>query len=272
MIGQSSKVNEESEQTKRGESTNDDQVTFVYLADGSRHSIGITVEGIAYSWGRSNALGQLGRSTTNTTPNKVPGQVTSLLPNKAYKAYVSQGSSADSGHSAVLDKSGVLWMAGCDRWQQLGLGSSKAGSTGYTWKGGKMWQEKFIKSIHITDLMSERQEANENISILDVALGGDHTLVLASNRRDVYAFGKGGDGQLGLIGKPFVSAPVQSKILSEPGIAAVCAFKACSITLDEHGSVKQQVGKCRSASEGLLKCVARAKRDGLIVNEELSKS
>jgi alpha-tubulin suppressor-like RCC1 family protein len=236
--------------------------SFVYLVNGTRHSIGITAEGVAYSWGRSNALGQLGRNTKSS--NKVPGPVTSL-PTKARKAYVSEGCTSDSGHSAILDETGMLWMAGCDRWQQLGLGSSKAGSSGYTWKDGKLWQERFVPSIHVIDLMKEKQqEQRTTITIRDLALGGDHTLVLASNQRDVYAFGKGGDGQLGLVGKRFVSSPIRSTVLSEAGVAAVCAVKACSMTLDDRGRVKKQVGKCRSVTEGLSKCIARAKWDGLI--------
>ena len=115
------------------------------------------------------------------------------------------------------------------------------------------------------------------MSIRDVALGGDHTIVLASNQRDVYAFGKGGDGQLGLVGKPYVMAPVKSKNLSE-GIhrskkkdasvllSAICAIQNCSVTLDMAGNVRRQAGKCRTTvvAEGIQECIVRAKQAGLI--------
>lgn len=251
------------EKSKEDTNTKEKNKTnFVHLADGTRHSIGITSEGYAISWGRSNALGQLGRQTTTSSSSaKLPGRV--QLPVKASKAFTSEGCTADSGHSAILDENGMLWMAGCDRWQQLGLGSSKGGSSGYTWKDGKLWQETFIESIHVIDLMKEQDPSS---TIRDVALGGDHTLILSSNQRDVYAFGKGGDGQLGLVGKPFVSAPIKSKTLSESGVAALCAIKACSMTLDDGGRVKSKAGKCRSnvVEEGLAKCRARAQRNGLI--------
>lgn len=42
------------------------------------------------------------------------------------------GGTKDSGHTALVDEDGGLWMAGCDRWQQLGLGSSFTGAAGYT--------------------------------------------------------------------------------------------------------------------------------------------
>eukprot|EP00980_Cylindrotheca_fusiformis_P004758 scaffold1016_cov105-Cylindrotheca_fusiformis.AAC.4 len=128
-------------------------------------------------------------------------------------------------------------MAGCDRWQQLGLGSAKGGTTGYTWKGGKIWQEQFVESRHVTDLMMKNTTTTTTAKIRDVALGGDHTLVLGDDGI-VYAFGKGGDGQLGLVGKPFVSAPVKSTKLSSSEMvaaAAVCAVQACSATIDVAG-------------------------------------
>ena len=97
-------------------------------------------------------------------------------------------------------------------------------------------------------------------------MGGDHTLVLASNQRDVYAFGKGGEGQLGLVGKPFVSSHVRSTVLSKPGTSAVCSIEACSITLNETGEMHAQAGNCRKTLSQVLKaCQTRAAKDGLII-------
>lgn len=166
-------------------------------------------------------------------------------------------------------------MAGCDRWQQLGLGSANGGSSGYTWIDGKLWQDRFVLSHSVSDLMIKKKDRNEaslvGDSIRDVALGGDHTLILASNQRDVYGFGKGGDGQMGLVGKPYVSAPVKSKTLSEVYdggvlLSAVCAIQKCSATLDAAGTVRRRTGKCRTAvvEEGIQECIARAKEAGLI--------
>jgi len=282
--------------------------SFVSLAEGARHSIGVTVNGIAYSWGKSNSLGQLGRISSkkqhdsNHTPGIAPAKtpapvdiqpISSVASPAIEKAFVSQGSPSDSGHSALLAASGTqLFMAGCDRWQQLGLGSAKGGSSGYTWADGKLWQTQFVPSRHVWELM---QQHSPSSFIRDVALGGDHTMILSSNQRDVYTFGKGAEGQLGLTSKPYVSAPVKSPQLSstsasDPKIAAVCAVDACSMTLDRHGQIQRHAGKCpirhsnnnnnptlteskssRGATQAavllemaLSQCVARAKRDGLM--------
>jgi alpha-tubulin suppressor-like RCC1 family protein len=238
---------------------------FSNITHGLRHSVGITAEGMAYTWGRTNALGQLGRVTTDRSSVKTPSRV-DIKSAKAVKAYV--GGSSESGHTAILDAHGTLWMAGCDRWQQLGLGSSTGGSSGYTWQDGKLWQEQFLATPHLTEFLNEHGTK----SIRDVALGGDHTVVLSSNQRDVYMFGKGGDGQLGLVGKPFVSGFVRSTVLSsssrEKQIAAVCAVKACSMTVDESGNLLNKAGKCRRSNkemvDGLESCLARAAETGLL--------
>eukprot|EP00550_Attheya_septentrionalis_P008833 CAMPEP_0198297404 /NCGR_PEP_ID=MMETSP1449-20131203/36797_1 /TAXON_ID=420275 /ORGANISM="Attheya septentrionalis, Strain CCMP2084" /LENGTH=308 /DNA_ID=CAMNT_0043998323 /DNA_START=192 /DNA_END=1118 /DNA_ORIENTATION=- len=279
--------------------------------DGAGHSIGITSEGWVYTWGRTNGLGQLGRpgkartrlaaqfadpnqdnDDSKTTKNHNSNNTTRRnVKVKATRAFA--GGTSDAGHSAVIDSDGHVWLTGCDRWQQLGLGSSSAGASGYTWKNGALWQERFQKNRFLPDLMRrhacDSTDNNSNIStdedgthntnlIRDMALGGDHTLVLSSNQRDVFAFGNGGDGQLGLkTGKPFVSCPVRSPHLSSSNkasdtntgpIAAVCAIRHCSLTLDQHGNVLKQAGKCRrltdSFAQALASCQDRAEREGLI--------
>ncbi|CAJ1945938.1 unnamed protein product [Cylindrotheca closterium] len=263
-------VDNENSKSNNGESS------FVYIAKGPRHSIGIDGNGAAYSWGKSNAVGQLGRPTNSEdSPKKEPCRIVLPIKNangRIVKAYVSHGCDKDTGHSALLieqtsatasgkQQTQQLWTVGCDRWQQLGLGSSEGGSTGYTWKGGKLWHERFTPSIHVTDLIAKK---DPQARLVDVALGGDHTLVLANNG-NVYGFGKGGDGQLGLVGKPFVSAPVKSKTLSSPLAKAVCAFRACSVALDENGKSLAKAGTCSSLpSDWLSKCIQTKEKEGLI--------
>ena len=294
------------------------ETRFVDISEGPRHSLGVTDDGRVYSWGNnksSNNLGQLGRDTsTNKKKATRPDLVEPFNENnvEATKVFVSNSLQKDSGHSAILDKNGRLWMSGCDRWQQLGLGSVNGGSAGYTWKGGKLWQDKFILSESITTIIDQIQQIggngiddNSNLvnmttittpNIRDVALGGDHTLVLSSNKKDVFAFGKCGDGQCGFIGKPYVSAPKRSKLLSSTSnigkngdkdssssaifIAAVCAVESCSITINDDGKIMRKVGKCSSSSkiasssssvltstalsDGIEKCILNAKKRGLI--------
>jgi alpha-tubulin suppressor-like RCC1 family protein len=241
---------------------------FVHVAqgrDGSKHSIGITVDGIAYSWGSSNDMGQLGRTGGSiSTPRPVVIDENVV----AFRSYA--GGLSESGHSAILNTSRTsLYLAGCDRWQQLGLGSSKGGASGYTWaNGGRIWRNEFVWNHYLQDCMLEE---SGSCRIRDVALGADHSVVLSENRKHVYTFGKGGEGQLGLTGKPFVSAPVKSSQLSSrregEKIAAVCAMQHCSLTLDDRGRVLNTAGKCRFTSamkESLNACIQRATNDGLL--------
>ena len=298
---------------------------FIDISEGPRHSLGVTSNGRVYSWGSSrscNNLGQLGRDTsTNKKKVRHPGLVEPFDDDNliAANVFVSNSIQKDSGHSAIIDKNGRLWMSGCDRWQQLGLGSANGGSGGYTWKGGKLWQDKFILSESVAIEISKNQKMSSNSNnidnsnsdqdnllhvtttakgpnIRDVSLGGDHTLVLSSNKQEVFAFGKCGDGQCGFVGKPFVSAPKRSKLLSNISsdnssvnsdndndngssrnyIAAVCAIESCSITIGDDGKILRKVGKCNpppksaltsSSSllfDGIEKCIKNARRRGLI--------
>lgn len=305
-------------------------MAFVDISEGPRHSLGVTSDGRVYSWGNmkaSNNLGQLGRDTSkNKKKVKRPGPVEPFHDEqlKAAKVFVSNSIQKDSGHSAIIDQNGRLWMSGCDRWQQLGLGSAHGGAAGYTWKGGKLWQDKFILSESISTEIPKTREMDNITTVIgnksggdnktlqmttaagpnirDVALGGDHTLVLSSNKQDVFAFGKCGDGQCGFVGKPYVSAPKRSKFLSISSItrssdasvhtsnssnrskliAAVCAVEACSITIDDDGKVIGKVGKCTppskssmstpssslltasALSNGIEKCIQNARRRGLV--------
>lgn len=69
---------------------------------------------------------------------------------------------------------------------------------GYTWEGGKLWQTA-----------PRRVEALRGV--VDVAAGADHSLALARDGQ-VYAWGRGNDGQLG--DKAFVGPPRRLAALS----------------------------------------------------------
>ena len=273
--------------TKRG-TTPHKHPPFVFQVKGctkKQHSVGITADGVVYTWGPSSGFGQLGRPTGKTSASsgddgksihyehsRTPGPAvfsgTDENQVQGYRAYV--GGASDSGHTAVLDVTGNLWMTGCDRWQQLGLGSPAGGSAGYTWVGGKTHQTSFQRNEFITTLL---QQHDANARIRDVALGGDHTVVLSSNQKDVFAFGKGAEGQLGLNEKRFVSAAARSSLLSASSnnataIASVCAMQNCSLTMDRNGKVLQTAGKCRDTQADFVKALAtcreRAEKSGLL--------
>ena len=90
------------------------------------HTFGITSNNIANSYCHNskvcnNELGQLGRSGDVNTP--LPAALVHDG-NESSAAFAYTGGFPSSGHSAILDIRGYLWVTGCDRWQQLGLGSS----------------------------------------------------------------------------------------------------------------------------------------------------
>lgn len=285
----------------------------VSKAQDSGHTVSITIDGRPYSRCHNsksctNELGQLGRTgnpslflpmnmilplakrnSSKNNNNNNDSFTASIV--KAAHGYV--GGFGSAGHTAILDTEGRLWVCGCDRWQQLGLGSSQSGSSGYTWTGGKLWQEQLQLNTHVVKLLqtldpslgssstsSTAAAANNNDDqsrryIRDVALGGDHTVILSANKRDVITFGKGAEDQLGLSSKPFVSAPTKSKTLSSKSssnISAVCAYRNCSLTLGDTGQVISTTGKCSLELQGMKKaldlCRKRAHVSGLIQHEK----
>lgn len=277
--------------TKRGTTQTPLHPPFVFQVKGhtrKQHSVGICPDGVVYTWGPSSGFGQLGRPTGTTgggnsndskqhhehsrTPGPAVFSGTDPVTETVHgcRAYV--GGASDSGHTAVLDTNGNLWMTGCDRWQQLGLGSPAGGSAGYTWVGGKTHQTSFQKNTFISTLL---QQHDATARVRDVALGGDHTIVLSSNQKDVFSFGKGAEGQLGLNEKRFVSAPARSHVLSATtdaniAIASVCAMQNCSLTMDRKGKVLQTAGKCRETTDfvkALADCRTRAEKSGLLGKE-----
>ena len=242
-------------------------VRQVQSADGSRQSLGLTSSGQVYSWGPKYSLGQLGRTVTSKNPRSIPSLVKFASDAPIRVACIYAGGFADAGHSAVLDDQGQLWMAGCDRWQQLGFGSPSAGAAGYTWlQNGRIYHFEFVKNRFVVPLL---QSYDPQAQIRDVALGGDHSVVLSSNKRDVFTFGKGGEGQLGLSQKLFLSAPARSPRLSSSRdeIAAVCAIENCSLSLDSNGKPLKTSGKCRQTEQflkALRGCQQRAADLGLL--------
>uniref|UniRef100_A0A7S3V4U3 Uncharacterized protein n=1 Tax=Chaetoceros debilis TaxID=122233 RepID=A0A7S3V4U3_9STRA len=211
-------------------------------------SMGI-LDGTLYTWGTRNTLGILGRAGKSRKP--LPA-VFAGIDSKVHVKACFVGGTKDAGHSAALDAEGNLWLTGCDRWQQLGLGSSVGGAAGYTWQDGRLWQETFQRNGFVLELMRKKCGSGEDSDIKDVAIGGDHTVILANNQKDVFTFGKGSEGQLGIGQKPFVSTSVHSKELSSKvkgQIASVCAIRHCSFTIDNDGRVLKSAGKCRMDSE-----------------------
>ena len=177
-----------------------------------------------------NRFGQLGRKETSLQHHSAPVEG---IPEKVKQ--VSAGGDKDAGHSAALTELGNVYVWGCDRWQQLGLGSADAGGVGYTWEGGRLWQN------------TPQRAWVKNIK--HIACGSDHTVALSKDGSTVYTWGRGEHGQLGRKHKLFVGAPAPSPILSaqsgSQNVEFVLAVGNCSASCAKDGSIIAKAGKCK---------------------------
>ncbi|XP_047486162.1 probable E3 ubiquitin-protein ligase HERC4 isoform X1 [Penaeus chinensis] len=145
-------------------------VPLVHITAGGQHSAALTQAGFLLTWG-SNKYGQLGFSANKddlycNVPTPVPNLATYSEPLR----YVSVG----EGHTAVLDAHGKLFTFGYGRYGQLGHGNCDDLSVPRT----------------VLDLCGSK--------VSQVACGRCHTLVYIPSQGQLYAFGQGMSGQLGI--------------------------------------------------------------------------
>ncbi|KAK3871366.1 hypothetical protein Pcinc_023478 [Petrolisthes cinctipes] len=142
----------------------------VLVAAGGHHSAALSQAGFLATWG-SNKYGQLGYKTDNDTNcSTAPALVPNLATYSDPVVYVALGES----HTAALDAHGKLWTFGHGRYGQLGHGSSDDISVPRT----------------CLDLVGSK--------VTQAACGRCHTLVFLPSQGQVYAFGQGMSGQLGI--------------------------------------------------------------------------
>jgi len=95
-------------------SFNKQPVAAVITSSSATHSIAITKDGSAYSWGRNEA-GQCGFGDTSGC---VP------LPKKIELAGKFVGGAVGKAHSVLIDESGVVYAVGANKYGQCGVNSS----------------------------------------------------------------------------------------------------------------------------------------------------
>ncbi|XP_015675425.1 probable E3 ubiquitin-protein ligase HERC4 [Protobothrops mucrosquamatus] len=139
-------------------------IPLIMIAAGSAHSMVVSIFGTVYSWGK-NTFGQLGLG--DTEDRYIPAQVKALEHKKT--VFISCGGE----HTAVLSKDGLVCTFGSGCYGQLGHNST--------------CNELFPR------LVAELFGAQ----VTQVACGRWHTLVYVPALGEVYAFGYGGEGQLG---------------------------------------------------------------------------
>jgi alpha-tubulin suppressor-like RCC1 family protein len=224
------------------------------------HCLALTPGGQVLSWAThpsGDRFGQLCQGTSHrvldASKQHVAGQVDTAPLAGVTVTAVAAGGSKESGHSLLLGQDGSVWSCGCDRWQQLGLsGATAAGAAaGYAWSDGRIWQPS----------PKEVRALKEVGGAGAAALGADHSLVVASNGRDVYSWGRGEQGQLGRGGKVFLAAPGRSTVLSAPDgwkVKAVHAADNCSAAV--HSLISAPQGQERVVSAGKCAQLLRALR------------
>ena len=199
----------------------------------------------AYTWAtgstsarrrRGNRFGQLGRAGDGDDegPGAAEEGKVEVGAEVGPLVTASAGGTQDSGHTLMVDADGAVWAFGCDRWQQLGLGSAAAGAVGYTWENGRLWQDR---PRRVAALGGER--------VISVAAGGDHSVALTAEGC-VYTWGRGEHGQLGHLGtKPFVMPPTKSEYLSGDSAAAILAEENCTAVVgQDRRSILRHAGRC----------------------------
>mmetsp|Transcript_3197 Transcript_3197/g.4433 ORF Transcript_3197/g.4433 Transcript_3197/m.4433 type:complete len:255 (+) Transcript_3197:99-863(+) len=166
------------------------------------HRIEIRDDGRLYTYANyssGNRFGQLGIGRSDKKV-EIGKEFQVILPNQVISA--ATGGSKESGHTLCVTKDNKLYAFGCDRWQQLGLGSLETGSVGYTWQAGRLWQTT-----------PQHVRALDGVEIFDVACGDEHSVALSKNG-DVFCFGRGNKGQLEEGRSSFVGAPRRCVALS----------------------------------------------------------
>ena len=203
----------------------------IYISAGSYHSIAVNSNGDLYSWGW-NGQGQLGNGTN--TDSNVPLPVrTAGTPMAGKKiVHVSTGGNFYKGSSLALSSEGKVYSWGANDQGQLGNGTATDSNLPVLVKteGTPMAGKKIIQTaIGVTHSMALDSEGKvyswgENVNgllgtgdaiptlspvlvetwrtpmegkkIVQISAGGAHSMALDSEG-NIYAWGWGGEGQLG---------------------------------------------------------------------------
>lgn len=225
----------------------------VALAAGYEHTIAITADGNAWTFGR-NSYGQLGRSAGATD---LPGRVTD---NAGTGLFVGAAAAAGGArHTLLLDGNGDVWSFGSNLYGQLGLGDTVDASTPtkldtladvakiaageYTsaaiTDGGDLYVWGIDRFGEIGGVGTETCGTPAcatsptllpelmGVTVVDLRMSSSHGLVLTDDG-EVWAFGASWAGQTGLESLPDETTPVRIESLVGATVTAVGAAEDVS--------------------------------------------
>ena len=191
----------------------------VYISAGSYHSVAVNSNGDVYSWGW-NGQGQLGNGTTTDSnlPVEVKVEGTPMAGKKI--VHVSTGGNFYKGSSLALSSEGKVYSWGANDQGQLGNGTTTDSNLPVEVK------------VEGTPMAGKK--------IVQTAIGVTHSMALDSEG-NIYAWGWGGEGQLGDGANDNSNVPVLVKKentgLEHKTIKKVMAGGMFSMVLTSDGSL-----------------------------------
>ncbi len=209
------------------------------IALGSGHSLILTCEGEVFATGRGDD-GRLGLGSPMewvSTPRRVRlGSAGDGGGGQELRAlYIAAG----SYHSAIIDESGGLWMAGGALFGKLGLGEGVSAST----------------PTIVRSLRSSR--------VLAVACGSKHTIALAIDSRRRVGVWAWGSSEKGVLGLPPASLPKAGLIAGEGRNDAMAVYEPSRIRSFDTGPSVEQIASCGAHNLALAGgCVLARRSNG----------
>jgi len=183
--------------------------TVKEVAAGNAHSIVLKTDGTVWAFGRNNS-GQLGNNSLANVGTPIQVQRTDGLPFTGLKNV-----SAGLTHSvAVMNSDGTVWTWGGNHYGQLGIGSTTQQTRAV----------QVLRADTLTALSGVQQ----------VAAGDYHNLALTTTG-DVWAWGHGANGELGITGT--VNQTKAVKITGLSGVIAIAAGANYSVAVTNTGVV-----------------------------------
>ncbi|KAJ3678387.1 hypothetical protein LUZ60_002190 [Juncus effusus] len=197
---------------------------ITHLATSGAHTAAVTESGEVYTWGRDEGEGRLGLGGGGG-----PGEAGSMsVPSKVNALTVPATAVACGGFFTVaLTPDGELWSWGANSNFELGRGNNTSD-----------WRPKPVESL-------------KNIRIVQVSCGGYHSLAL-SDKGEVYAWGHGGQGQLGQPSVQNQRVPKLIEALSHENITFISCGGSSSAAISDGGKLYMW-GNARDSQLGVPK-------------------